>query len=73
MDGNEEYKIRNINIDNFHIKEAQYPYYLMNTECINFTQSSVNGKIFLKAPKKVLKNIIRCLLILIYPGLGTKV
>ena len=52
MDGNEEYKIRNINIDNFHIKEAQYPYYLMNTECINFTQSSVNGKNIPESPKE---------------------
>ena len=52
MDGNEEYKIRNINIDNFHVKEAQYPYYLMNTECINFTQSSVNGKNIPESPKE---------------------
>lgn len=52
MDGNEEYKIRNINIDNFHVKEAQYPYYLMNTECINLTQSSVNGKNIPESPKE---------------------
>ena len=55
MDGNEEHKIRNINIDNFHVKEAQYPYYLMNTECINLLNLQLMEKIFLKAPKKVLK------------------
>lgn len=44
MDGNEEHKIHNITIENFHVKTALYPYYLMNTKDVRFTQSSINSQ-----------------------------
>lgn len=57
MDGNEEYKIRNIKINNFHAKNAQYPYYLMNTENVHFIQSSVNGINIPERPKENIQKV----------------
>lgn len=44
MDGNEEKPIRNIAVDNFHVEQAARPYYLIFTENIAFTNSTVNGQ-----------------------------
>lgn len=44
MDGNEEKPIRRIAVDNFHVRQAARPYYLIHTRDIAFTNSTVNGQ-----------------------------
>lgn len=52
MDGNDEHRISSIQIDNFHVKEAKFPYYLMNTENVRFTGCTVNGKEIPEQPEE---------------------
>lgn len=52
MDGNDEHKIRRIQIGNFHVKEAKFPYYLMNTADIRFDGSTVNGETVPEYPEE---------------------
>lgn len=52
MDGNTTNKIRNISVENFKVKDAQYPYYLMNTEKISFINSVINGVPVPKIPEE---------------------
>lgn len=42
-DGNQQCPIRDITVDNFHVKSATVPYYLYNTERCRFRHSSVSG------------------------------
>lgn len=43
MDGNETRKIDNIRIENFHVDNAKYLYYLKNVNNVRFINSTVNG------------------------------
>ena len=44
IDGYEEKPVKDITIENFHVKDAPYPYYLKCTENINLKKATVNGK-----------------------------
>lgn len=57
MDGNDDQKIRNIEIDNFHVASAQHPYYLKNTQDIRFTQSTVNGEAVPETPEEAAERV----------------
>ncbi len=52
MDGNEQKKIDNIKIENFHVESAKYPYYLKNVQNVTFVNSSVNGENMPTHPKE---------------------
>ena len=52
MEGNEEKKIRNIRIGNFHVEKAKNAYHLMNAERVRFTDSSVNGQLISEVPEE---------------------
>ncbi len=52
MDGNEQNKIDNIQIENFHVNKAKYPYYFKNVHNVTFANSSVNGEEMPETPEE---------------------
>ena len=52
MDGYEEKLIKNIEINNFHVNKATYPYYFKCIDNIRFKATSVNGKILPEYPEE---------------------
>ncbi len=52
MDGNEQNKIDNIQIENFHVNKAKYPYYFKNVHNVKFVNSSVNGEPMPETPEE---------------------
>ena len=45
MEGNPERKIRNIHIENFHVKDAVHPYHMLLTEDVIIKHGSINGEV----------------------------
>ena len=52
MDGYEEKPIKDIEIENFHVKKATYPYYLKCIENVHLKDASVNGKSLPEHPEE---------------------
>ncbi|WP_071145380.1 family 43 glycosylhydrolase [Bacteroides ihuae] len=52
MDGYEEKPIKDIEIENFHVKKATYPYYLRCIENVHLKDASVNGKSLPEYPEE---------------------
>lgn len=52
MDGYEEKPIKDIEIENFHVKKATYPYYLKCIENVHLKDASVNGKSLPEYPEE---------------------
>ncbi|WP_321480183.1 family 43 glycosylhydrolase [uncultured Bacteroides sp.] len=58
MDGYEEMPIKNIEIENFHVKKASYPYYLKCIENVRFKDASVNSLQLPEYPKESKEHVI---------------
>ncbi|MBP1615527.1 MAG: beta-xylosidase [Bacteroidetes bacterium] len=52
MDGYEEKPIKDIEIENFHVRKATYPYYLKCIENVHLKDASVNGKSLPEYPEE---------------------
>ena len=58
MEGNEEKKMKNIRIDNFHVANAKHAYHLLFTEDVCFKNSTVNGEPLPETPEEDAEKVI---------------
>lgn len=58
MEGNEDKRMRNIWIDNFHVANAKHAYHLLYTEEICFKNSSVNGEAIPETPEEDTEKVV---------------